>query len=360
MKISKTPRGYWQTTIYFGKDPLTGKKIQKVLSAKTKSECRAKALAILDNRDEVMSDRPDMVFPDFCSMWLSEYTTGFAPGTLKAYRGHVNNYINPFFSKIRLSQVTPVLCQRFINSLTDLSPKSVRNLSGTLHKILATAVRIGYLKSNPAEKLELPKRVKPELHPLEPEEVDDFLIRAKDDPFCDLFELDLLTGLRISEILALTWDRIDSGRITVDRQLPDNGTLEFRPTKNRKGRIVPIGKRGMEILTNRRVRQLQEKLKAGPLWSNPEDLVFTNAGGGRLSQRTISKHFNRYAPQDVRFHDLRHTFAVTALKAGVDIKTVSETLGHYSAAFTLDVYAFVSERMLDEAAEKIDKIHRSH
>ena len=97
---------------------------------------------------------------------------------------------------------------------------------------------------------------------------------------------------------------------------------------------------------------------AGPAWNNPLDLVFTNAFGRNLCAQTVYLHFKKLAAAAgvpaARFHDLRHSYAVAALRSGDDIKTVQENLGHHTAAFTLDTYAHVTEKMRQESARRMD------
>ncbi|WOC76573.1 tyrosine-type recombinase/integrase [Intestinibacillus sp. NTUH-41-i26] len=104
-------------------------------------------------------------------------------------------------------------------------------------------------------------------------------------------------------------------------------------------------------------------MAAGPLWNNSEDLVFTNEFGKHLAHITVYKKFKVLAADlgfpACRFHDLRHTYAVVSLENGDDIKTVQENLGHATAAFTLDVYGHVTDRMRKESSDRMEKfIHQ--
>lgn len=107
------------------------------------------------------------------------------------------------------------------------------------------------------------------------------------------------------------------------------------------------------------MKQKLAKLQAGPAWNNDKNLVFTDEFGHSLSAQTVYLHFKKVAagigaPQ-ARFHDLRHSYAVLALKAGDDIKTVQSNLGHHTAAFTLDTYAYVTEQMKQESADRMER-----
>ncbi len=95
----------------------------------------------------------------------------------------------------------------------------------------------------------------------------------------------------------------------------------------------------MDVLRRQKRRQTEMRLAAGPAWNNGKNLVFTNELGGHLKHDLIYRQLKRIFAQmglpALRFHDLRHSYAVLSIQAGDDIKTVQENLGHYSAAFTL-------------------------
>ena len=116
-------------------------------------------------------------------------------------------------------------------------------------------------------------------------------------------------------------------------------------------------------LKHRKVIQAGEKLAAGPLWNNPDGLVFTDPVGKRLTKPTVYRAFKRAVAvigrPDARFHDLRHSYAVAALRSGDDIKTVQGNLGHATAAFTLDVYGHVTDKMKQESAARMEAFIQS-
>ena len=115
----------------------------------------------------------------------------------------------------------------------------------------------------------------------------------------------------------------------------------------------------MDIL--KKVKEQQEtwqRLTEGA-WENEMNLVFTNELGHHLSAHTVYLNYKRIVKrighERLRFHDLRHTYAVNSLRAGDDIKTVQENLGHYSAAFTLDTYAHATMQMKAESANRMER-----
>ena len=112
-------------------------------------------------------------------------------------------------------------------------------------------------------------------------------------------------------------------------------------------------------LKRQRIRQAEQQLKAGPMWDNPHGLVFTTETGAPFNQRMADRGFrNTLAAAGLsgfHFHSLRHTYAVNALRAGEDIKTVQASLGHASAAFTLDKYGHVTDRMRKDSAARMER-----
>lgn len=113
------------------------------------------------------------------------------------------------------------------------------------------------------------------------------------------------------------------------------------------------------MLHQQRRLQAEWQLAAGRLWSNENDLVFTDEVGGHLKHHTVYNHFKAIVRSmglgNVRFHDLRHSYAINALQNGDSPKEVQEQLGHYSSAFTMDTYAEVSETMRKESQARMER-----
>jgi integrase len=183
-------------------------------------------------------------------------------------------------------------------------------------------------------------------------------------PLEALYKVAVFTGMREGELLGLTWDRVDfkRGTIRIDRQLlrPRKKGDEFRfgPLKNDKPRTITPAPFVIETLKEHRKAQLAQKLYIGPLWEDGTDYVFRSETGSHLSYQVALTWFKKLQEkagiQPRRFHDLRHTYAVAALRAGDSIKNVQEALGHHTAAFTMDTYAHVTEEMRKESAARME------
>jgi integrase len=246
-----------------------------------------------------------------------------------------------------------------------MSPKTIKNVNGVLHKALNQAIRVGAMKTNPTEACDLPKVYKKEIKPLEQEDIRRFLDAIQGHRFEILYTVTVFTGLRQGEVLGLTWDCVDFKRCTlfINKQLTKThkvgGEYVLSPTKTGRSRVITVAPYVMQLLRTRQEQQEEERLKYEEVWRNPSGLVFTNAIGGHLVHLSVYKDFKDIARslglEDARFHDLRHSYAVAAIESGDDIKTVQSNLGHATASFTLDVYGHASQRMKQQSADRMER-----
>lgn len=312
------------------------------------------------------SEANKMRLSQWLETWIELYTSSVQPGTLRSYKNNVRKHIIPALGNVKLCDLKPPMVQRFIKKLecaeNGLSVKSIRNVHGTLHKALSEAVRVEYIPRNPADKTVLPKVDKSKVQPLSGEQIDLFLHAIHENPNEDIFFVALWTGMRLSELLGLQWSCIDfdEGTILVDKQLSwkckENHARQLSRTKNGKARKIAPPLEVMKQLKQVKKRQNQWRLLAGTDWDNRLNLVFTDEIGHDLPHTTIEHRFKKVCQSiglDKHFRDLRHTFATEGIRLGIPIKTVSETLGHHSTAFTMDVYGHTTEQMKKEAAERL-------
>lgn len=354
---------YWEARITTGRDPGTGKQIQRSFTGKTQKEVREKlqAAAVAVN-DGTYTDPSRLTLGQWLDIWEREYLGGVKPATARIYSSHIRNHIRPRLGAVRLTELHPHTVQNFINSLDNLAPASVRLVYVVLHMALEKALDLDYIPRNPSSKCVLPKQERKEIKPLDDTQAAALVRAAAGTRIENLIPLALFTGLRISELLGLTWSAVDmdKGTITVDKQLAANfgtGPL-FTSPKSGKPRTVTPAPSAFQALRRQKGRQAEQQLKAGPLWANPYGLIFTAEDGGPMSQQMAETDFavvRAAAGLDgTRFHDLRHTYAVNAIRAGDDIKTIQTNLGHASAAFTLDIYGHVTETMKRDSAARME------
>lgn len=189
-------------------------------------------------------------------------------------------------------------------------------------------------------------------------------LKASHKTYGTLLKVIVLTGMREVEAVGLTWDCIDfvRGTITIEKQLQkrpkESGGYTFTSLKNDVIRVIKPAPYVMRLLKERYIEQATFVSSAWEAWRNEREhrfaVVFSNELGGYLNPKQVYLHFKKFAKEigapDARVHDLRHTYAVLSPQNGDDVKTVQSILGHASAAFTLDVYGHVSDRMKDESS----------
>lgn len=371
-KKTKTVNGklytWWEARYTAGYDPGTGKQIQRSISGKTQKEVTKKlkeATAALDAGNYIAPNK--MTVGEWLAIWEKEYLGGVKPATVCAYKATIKNHLKPNFGAIRLEALSAHVIQSFYNGLTKedtgLSPKTVKNIHGVLHKALQQAVLNEYIHTNPTNACILPRVEKKEIKPLDEEQITEFLQAIRGHQFEYLYTVTLFTGMRKAEAMGLTWDRVDliKGTITIDRQLQQvrSGKGEYRlaPTKNSKGRTVTVAPFVVQTLKKQKHRQLVNRLQYGECWEDT-GFVFTNELGQHLREHTVYMNYKKIVKEmgieESRFHDLRHSYAVASIKSGDDIKTVQEHLGHATASFTLDVYGHVTEQMQKESAARME------
>ena len=363
---------YYEARYTEGFDPGTGKQIQRSISGKTQKEVAQKlkaALAALDSGTYIAPCK--MTVGEWMDVWSKQYLGGVKDSTVAAYNATIRTHIKPGIGAIRLDALDTHLVQSFYNGLREptkdrdaVSPKTVKNVHGILHKALQQAVANGYIRFNPTNSCILPRVEKKELQPLDEAETKLFLDAVKGHRFELLFTFTLFSGLREGEALGLTWDRVDfmRGTILISKQLQKEkkagGEFRLVSLKNDKPRRITPAPWVMQLLRDRKLQQYEHKKKAGAAWSNPMNLVFTNELGGNLIPQTVVRHFKEIVTSigrpDARFHDLRHSYAVASLRSGDDIKTVQGNLGHATAAFTLDVYGHVTNQMQEASAVRME------
>ena len=358
---------YWEARYTCGYDPGTGKQIQRSITGKTQKEVSQKLKAATLAIDEGTYTAPSrMTVGQWMDIWVSEYLGGVKPRTVDNYKGVVNHRIKPGLGAIKLDALNPHTIQNYYNGLTKegLAPKTVKNIHGILHKALQQAVSNGYIKTNPADACILPRPIRRELKPLDEDMISAFLRAIQGHQFADLFTVTLFTGMREGEALGLLWDCVDltKGTLTIDKQLQlirgSRGQYQMAPTKNSKGRTISLAPSVVKILRNIKRQQLENRLRYGECWADT-GFVFTDELGNHLSASSVYKAFKRVMVEigspETRFHDLRHSYAVAAIKSGDDIKTVQENLGHATAAFTLDVYGHITEKMKQDSAARMEQ-----
>ncbi len=360
---------YWEARVTVGADPMTGKQRQRSITGKTQQEVAQKLRQLTAEIDNGTYREPSkMTVGEWLNTWQEQYLNDLKPLTKEMYATAVRIHLKPALGMKKLDALLPADIQRFYNSLMQgekpLSAKTIKNIHGIFHRALQQALDLGYLRNNPANPCRLPRVEKPIIHTLDDVSTKKFLKAIQGHRFENLFLVTLFTGLREGEALGLKWDCVDfaGSSLLVGRQLQRkrDGSSQYYliSPKNGKFRKVVLAPFVLDILHRQRAEQEIWKRIAGKSWMDT-GLVFTDELGDNLTPETVYKNFKKIAIEigceSLHFHSLRHSYAVAALQSGDDIKTVQENLGHYTAAFTLDVYGHVTDKMRQDSADRMQK-----
>lgn len=322
----------WEGRITIGTDPGTGEPIRKSIYGKTQKTVRQKMTEVLAALDRGDYREPcKMTLAQWFDIWTRDYLGGVKPSTAALYESQIRVHIKPAMGAVKLEALNPHTIQGFYNRLgkdkdgePGLNAKSVKNIHGILHKALEQAVKIGYIRVNPADACTLPRVTKKEIKPLDEDATALFIQAIKGHQFERLYLVTLFTGLRQGEVMGLSWDCVDfvKGTLNINKQLqkaPGGGSIyKLSTPKNGKGRIITPAPFVMDLLKEQRRKQAEWQLQAGSAWANEWNLVFTNQVGTHMMTRTVYNNFKAVVASigmpNVRFHDLRHPYVKPTTK----------------------------------------------
>jgi integrase len=301
--------------------------------------------------------------------WLPMIEARIKPSTFDSYRSNMETHVLPRLGSRPLQHLTAAMLNALYGELLarggargPLSPKTVSYIHATIHKALADAVDAGVLQRNVAERAKPPRpnrRCQREIRCWEPRELARFLECVRGTRLEAAWRLAAMTGMRRGEVLGLRWSDVDldAQQLSVRNAVVTvaYAVLESSP-KSHQSRVVDLDPETVELLRKHRARQQVERELWGADYQDG-DLVIAKQNGEPLHPQSFSQAFGRLVTKAglrmIRLHDLRHTHATIAIKAGVPVKVISERLGHESPAFTLRQYAHVVPGMQAEAAQQI-------
>jgi len=363
-------------------DPATGKPgryIKKGFATKSEAD-KHRREKVAEAQRAALINPSSQPLGTYLDAWLESHRV--KRQTEEGYRNKIRLHVKPHLGKVQLGKVTSVMLTNLYKKLETkgspkpakgpLSPRSVREIHTILSAAFAQAVKDGLIVSNPASNAKPPtakQAAPPEFSVWNAEHLRAFLHAERESAQFPLWHFVASTGVRRGEALGLRWQDIDwEAKTAVIRQTIGaiRGKVIREPLpKSSKPRVVDLDAKTIKVLKAHKAAQAAEKLSLGGRWKD-EGLVFARGGsrlvegqtaGGPLHPERVSRLFKarveRHGLPEVRFHDLRHTWATLALKSGVPTKVVQERLGHANPSITMNIYAHALPGMQAEAAEKV-------
>lgn len=367
--IRKRKDGRWEGRFTAGYDSETGKRIVKSVLGKTQAEVRARLKKAIDETVGLDVGRTD----DYTvAGWLHNWYELYAKpnirlATQNRYELMINNYAVPRIGDIRLNKLTSRDLQKLYKDLQEngrahpsakrghgLSSTTVRSLHTMLRCALERAVKERLIQRNPSDDCIAPKVRKVDMNVLSLDDIKAYLNAAAKHNALPMFYLELTSGLRKGEIVALRWSDVDTERrtVSVSKQYvrnPNGECVLSRPKTENSVRLVSVPQEAIDLL-------IEEHAKHP---DNP--YLFPSSATGEMYHPDSVVNIHKKILKDaglphLKFHELRHTFATTALQNGVDVKTVSAMLGHYDAGFTLRTYTHATRQAQDAAAATMGEV----
>ena len=312
--------GRWEGRHIVGYDE-NGKAKQKSVLAKTKAECVEKLKRLREEYTEVapFKVKPDMRFGDWMNYWYENHCKpSIRPTTQKGYEEWIYVHAIPGLGHIPLNKLTQADCQKFLNEMKangrkthrdtkgpEMAERSVRSCYHVIRMALDRAVKDGLIKKNPILGVKLPPPEPKEMKVLSKEEIQRFLIQAKAEGVYELFLLELTTGLRRGEILALTWDDLnfETGELHISKQVTPVGGKNIISEPKTKAAFRTI------ILPPVMVGLLREYRKEvfSPLMF-PSRIKPNQPIDPSYVRKRLQQILERADCKKVRFHDLRHPY----------------------------------------------------
>lgn len=369
--IRKRPNGLWEAQYLVAKSD-DGKSIRRSLYGKTKQEVQEKL------HDTLLQLRRDEYVPPSrltVGEWLDEWFAVYCltlkrNSTCTGYEDEINLHLKPYVGRILLQDLRAQNVQAAVNALvkSGKAASTVRKAYTILHAALEQALINQMLLHNPSQHTILPKMEQPEIRFFTLSEQKRFIDALPDSTAGRALYFILGTGLRVAELCGLRWSDIHGSYFTILQTIrrnrnfredaPTRTFLETSTPKTKAGRrTIPLSAKMQELLAVQRRVQIQTRLAQGSKW-NANDLVFCSDLGtpyeGRNLTRALHRTLEEASIERLGVHALRHTFATRAIESGMDVRTLSEILGHTKVSLTLQLYAHSSMETKIEELSKMD------
>lgn len=351
-----------------------GKRNRKHVCAKTVAELKAKLETINNDIYHGVNVSNNNSFDSLFNEWLYNiHLKDKKISTINRYEGLYKLYIkNSSLTNKKISDLKVMDVQKFYNSL-ELEGTSASTIK-MIHKVIKPFLNYIYINSFTRKdlgstgllKLPIIANNNTTMTVLTLDEQSIFIKSLDGNSDRLLYIFALGTGLRLGEILALTWDDISENMVTVNKNVKkvslDNKwilLIQDTPKTKKSNRTVPIPKNILYELESHKLKQNDLKSKAGNLYTE-NNLIFATDHGKHIDPSNLNKRFKKSLKnaniKPIKFHSLRHTYATRLFENGIQPKTVSDLMGHEDIQTTLNLYTWVLDSQKNKAVEVLDNI----
>jgi integrase len=354
----------WEVVVELAPDPTTGKRKQATKTCVTHKEAKEYRTKWLQEIYEGTAvDRSPTTVEEVVNYWLDTHARPrLRAKTVYDYERTIEGYIVPALGKTKVQELTTRRVQQFYRDLEKAGrgAPTIRRCHLHLNQALNLAVLHGLIPRNVAERATQPKAQPREMRVWTAVEAQAFMLVAPGSRYGPLWEMALSTGMRRGEYLGVRWRDIDlgEGALRVAQTVGSvKGRVEIKPPKTKASRrTIPLAEQLIAALKAHKCAQNERRLAHADLWQD-NDLVFCTDLGYPINPDNITADFRRLVriadvPR-IRVHDLRHTYVTLALQAGVNIRVISELIGHSNVKITLSVYAHVMPEQRTEGVQKM-------
>jgi len=377
--IQKRGKSSWRIKFDAARDPVTGKrKIQYHTLRGTKQEAKAKLIELLASVGKGTYVEPNRVtIGEFVAGRIDHWEGSgkISARTAARYRELLTNQIAPYLGAKLLQKLRPIEIEQWHNTLRTkgraggkggLAARTIGHAHRVLSKALSDAVRNELTTKNVATAHSAPKV--PDEEMVIVRDVPQMIERLSGHRLQMIATVSLFTGMRLGEVLALKWSRVDLDKKLIQvrealEETKQHGTRLKAPKSRAGRRDITLPDFLTHTLRDHRKAQLELRMKLG-IGRLPDDaLLFADIEGTPLSRNAISAAWSNFAASigmpELTFHALRHTHASQLIDAGVDIVTISKRLGHAKPDITLRIYAHLFSKDDGKAAAAINTIFGS-
>lgn len=379
--IYKRNDGTWAAVITTGRDE-NGHQKRQFIYGKTRTEVAEKLLKTQNDMKTGTYIKPTKAtVGEWLDTWLEQYKrNNLRPTTYSSYEQHIRVHIKPSIGHILLSDLTPEMVQKFYNDKFKagrydgeggLSSATVRKIHNILHDALNQAVLNNLVHRNSTEATKRPKLQQKEIKIFTVEEQKLFMNSLKDEDLGAAFLMDLSTGIRLGELLALKWKNVDleQGIVWVRESVTRVRThdpedvktkLITQAPKTKSGyREIPLPTVIIELLKKHKGKQESKNHDLGTQYED-KGLVFCTENGNYIEPRNFMRKFYHLLYNAgltrTNVHSLRHTFATRLFEANESAKTVQELMGHSDISHTLNIYTHVMPEVKRSAVQKLNRM----